>query len=211
MVHNYEFAMSQGYNNVFMIPNVFAKWSKEEIDALQNGLKGITKILLNDLRQGKRIGFSPITDMFDRVKRINFAEKNNNFRDHAKGHIGYGRCGIGANKFASVGPGGVLYSCQELVGNGEIGAEFIIGNIYTGVENEKRWDIINRFDPRNVISSSGKTCKECKFNKICDGFCLINNYFATGDMNIVPEIACTWYQMLLESNLYNQYDGARKK
>jgi radical SAM protein with 4Fe4S-binding SPASM domain len=198
MLHNFEFALSQGYNNVFMIPNVFVDWFEEEVQALQDGVGLIADIELMRLRKGQRIALNPLAETFSKIKRINQAEEANAFRDQAKNHPAFGRCGMGANRFASVGPGGVLYSCQELVGNDNHGKEFIIGNIYTGVDEQKRRDIINRFDPRNVISTSGKTCKDCKLNRICEGGCVINNYFATGNLNVMPEIMCIWNQTLLE-------------
>lgn len=198
MLHNYQFAIAQGYNNVFMIPNVFSGWTDAEKQALKDGVGLIADVEMMRLREGKKIVLNPLAESIGKIMRINKAEKENAFRDQAKDHPAFGRCGMGANRFASVGPSGVLYSCQELVGNDNHGKEFIIGNIYTGVDEQRRWDIINRFDPRNVISTSGKPCKNCKLNRICEGGCVINNYFATGDLNIMPEIMCIWNQTLLE-------------
>lgn len=198
MVHNFEFAIGQGYTNVFYIPNCFTEWDEEEITALKDGLALIADIEVERLRKGENILLNPLAETFPKIARINNGEKEDAFRDHAKKHPAFGRCGMGANRFASIGPTGILYSCQELVGNDDYGKEFIIGDIYRGPDEKKRWDIIKRFDPRNVISSSGKTCKDCKLNRICDGGCVANNFFATGDMNIMPEILCIWYQTLLE-------------
>lgn len=198
---NFKFAIEMGYTNVFMIVNVFTKWNEEEKEELKKQIKMLADIYMDQIRKGKKVDFNPFNDMFGRIKRIDNAEELNLFRNQSINHIGFGRCGIGATKFASVGMSGNLYSCQELVENPELGDKFLIGNIYTGVDNEKRMDIINQFDPRNVIRSDNKPCKGCLMNKICDGACLINNYLANGDLNIMPEILCLYYQILLDEAL----------
>ena len=96
---------------------------------------------------------------------------------------------------------GKLYSCQELVENPELGDYFEIGNIYDGVDNKKRWNIINKFNPRNIIRSDGKTCRDCSMNQICNGGCLINNYLATENLEIVPSIMCDFYQECINQQL----------
>lgn len=201
IANNYKFAINKGYTNVFMIVNVFAKWNKKERIELKKQIKKVADIYMDLLRDGKVVDFNQFNDMYRKIKQIDRAEKNNSFRDQAKGNPGFGRCGIGATKFASIGPTGTLYSCQELTENPIFGNKFSIGNIYDGVDEDKRWSIINQFDPRNVIRSDGKTCTGCLINKVCDGSCLINNYLANGDMLIMPEILCLYYQIVLDESL----------
>lgn len=140
--------------------------------------------------------------MFHKIKRINYAKKNGYFRNENANLLGFGRCGIGANKFANVGTDGTLYSCQEIVGNKSKSGMFIIGDIYKGEDNKARLNLIHKFDPRKVECSDGiEVCKQCKFNPICDGACLINNYLVTGNLNIMPSILCYYYSLLLDETI----------
>lgn len=60
---------------------------------------------------------------------------------------------------------------------------------------------MNKFDPRNVRRNDDKTCRDCYLNKICDGACSINNYLATGDLEIMSSILCDFYQIMINEQL----------
>ena len=199
--HNFKFALDNGYANVFGLVNVFEEWKKEEEDILKDQVRQIADLYMDYIREGKEISYNPINEMFSEIKKANRAEENGEFRDQGINFPGFGRCGIGASKFGSIGPSGDVFSCQELVENPKFGDTFTIGNIYTEIDEEKRWEIIEKFDPRNVIRSDGQSCLGCRLNKVCHGHCLINNYLANGDLNIMPAILCSWYQMLFEEAL----------
>ena len=134
--------------------------------------------------------------MFSKITKIKEAEEKNQFRIAGEGLLGYGRCGLGASKFASIGTDGALYSCQEMCDNDDQGLPFVIGDIYQGTDNQKRLLIINQFDTKKVSSTEDMACETCPFNLICDGACSINNYFANGDLNRMPAILCFYYQCL---------------
>jgi uncharacterized protein len=194
--NTHKFAIDNGYTNVFTIVNVFTAWSQEEKAELKKQIRMTVDYYLELLGKGKEVSFSPFGTMFQKMKQINQAITNNQFRTTGEGMLGFGRCGLGASKFASVGTDGTLYSCQEMCDNDERGGFFQIGNIYEGENNEKRMAVINEFNPKIVHSTEYMECKECPFNMICDGACTINNYFATGDLNVMPSILCYYYQCL---------------
>lgn len=196
--NNHKYAIEKGFNNVFNIVNVFSEWSDEEKRELKHQINLLGEYYFNLLKKGKKIRFSPLDTMFKKLKYIEEAEQKNYYRNKGKNFLGYGRCGIGAGRSASVGTDGTLYSCQEMVGNREKGKIFIMGDIYNGVDNRARLDLINQFSPQKVMSTDGKnSCNTCILNNVCDGACLINNYFVTGDLNIMPSILCFYYQTLL--------------
>ena len=197
--NNHKFAVENGFKSVFNIVNVFTNWNEDEKKELKKQIYLLGEYYAKLKLSKSNICFSPFDEMFSKINRIKEAEKNNLFRTSGEGLLGFGRCGIGASKFASVGTDGTLYSCQEMVGNRESGNNFIIGDIYNGLNNKSRLNIIHKFNPKKVTSSAGKhACEVCKLNNICDGACLINNYFVSNDLNIMPSILCYYYQQLLE-------------
>lgn len=203
--NTHKFAIEHGYKNVYTIVNVFANWNEEERLELKKQIRLTADYYLELLENGTKVGFSPFGSMFQKIKQVEKATSNNNFRTQGEGLLGFGRCGLGASKFASVGTDGILYSCQEMCDNEEKGGFFQIGNIYDGEDNLKRMAIINEFNPKNVHSIEGMKCNTCPLNMICDGACTINNYFATGDLNTMPSIICYFYQCLyLEAERINK-------
>lgn len=201
MADNYAFAISKGYNNVFMIPNIFAEWSLDEKKELEVQLTKIADIYMDTIRKGKPVSFSGFRDSFKKINKINQAEHRQSFRDTAINIPAYGKCGLGATKYASVGASGTLYSCQELTESPTLGDKFSIGNIYTGVDESKRRMIIEKFDPRMVSRSDGVPCSDCLLYRVCDGGCTINNYLANGDLNIMSDVLCLYYQLTLNQSI----------
>lgn len=201
MAHNYQFAAELGYTNTFMIPNAFADWNEIERFELENQIHKIADIYMDYLRKDREVVFSHFNTALRDIKVINAVARNKEYRNVAKDRAGRGRCGIGATQYASVGASGTLYSCQELSENPDIGDKFTMGNIYDGVNDELRWKIINMYTPEKIKSSGDYKCEECLYDDICHGGCLINNYFANGDMNIMPEIMCHFYQTVLKETI----------
>ncbi|WDV47884.1 radical SAM protein [Clostridiaceae bacterium M8S5] len=196
---NHKFAIDKGFTSIFNIINIFAEWNSEQREELKRQVDKLGNYFYDLIDQGNNVHFGPFDEMFGRLKEIKIAEEENIYREFASDVLGYGRCGIGASRFASIGTDGTLYSCQEMVGNKEEGGMFVIGDIYNGEDNEARLNIIRQFHPHKVVSSAGKkACEQCRFNRICNGACLINNYFANEDLNIMPDLLCYFYQILLD-------------
>lgn len=198
---NHKFAYDQGYTNMFSIVNVFSEWSESEKAQLSEQITQVADFYLELLKAGKNFAIQPLESMFHKIRQVKEAEKNGQFRTAGEGLLAYGRCGLGASKFASVGTDGTLYSCQEMCDNDDQGLPFAIGDIYTGTDPEKRMSIIEQFDTKKVRSTEEMDCQTCPFYKICDGACTINNYFANNDLNIMPAILCFYYQCLYREAL----------
>lgn len=195
-VDNHRFAYKLGYTNMFSIVNVFAQWKVAEKALLSEQITEMANFYLETLRAGKPFGIQPFEGMFRKIGQIEKAKAHNQFRIAGEQLPAFGRCGLGAQRFASVGTDGRLYSCQEMCDNDDQGLPFVIGDIYEGADETKRWRIISEFDTKKVRCSAPDACKTCALNPICDGACAINNYFANGDLNIMPEILCYYYQCL---------------
>lgn len=199
MAHNYKFAIEQGYTNVFMIPNVFSEWTEEQVETLREQVKEIGEIYMDLLREDKHVAFNHFRDAFKDIKKINRASRLGEDRNQNKHLPARGRCGLGGTKYGSIGASGDVYSCQEMTENPELGDMFTIGNIYTGISDEKRLEISNKLKPETITRSDGKSCDDCLYNKICSGDCTINNYFANENVNIMSALMCEYKQIVLQT------------
>jgi uncharacterized protein len=195
----YKFAVELGYNNIFCIPNNLSVWSQEEMDHLVKQLRDLYDYWMDLFRQGIEIDFQPLSRAFNEINRINSQLENNRHRDEMN-MPGYGKCGIGGTGFCSVSWEGKLYSCQEMVGNtNSYSDNFHIGDIYNGVNEEKRINMVNSFDVRNVRSEKPGRCETCLLNSICSGYCSLNNVIkSNGDPHILPEVSCVFYETLVK-------------
>jgi radical SAM protein with 4Fe4S-binding SPASM domain len=194
---NIKFAFDSGYTNTFSVPNVFTEWTDDQKEELKKQMRLFADYFINNVRQGKVLHLNPFDEKIKQINQIDRAFRNNQFRVGGENVPAYGRCGMGANKFASVGTDGTLFGCQELVGNKKDGSVFEIGDIYNGTDEEKRWKLINMFN-KKTVKGKNHECLKCKLNGICDGGCVANNYMVNGNINEMPEMLCFWYQLLLE-------------
>lgn len=197
--NNYKYAVEKGFRSIFNIVNVFAKWTEHEKQELKEAIDMLGDYYLEILRSGKKVSFNPFDDMLRKLNQIDNAEKFDTYRLSGDGLLGNGRCGLGAAGFASVGVDGKLYSCQEMVASKKHGQKFEIGDIFTGSDDLKRLEIARSFNVKNVMNENGiGKCIECRLDKICDGACVINNYFVTGSLFRMPDILCFYYNALLD-------------
>ena len=192
---NIQFAESLGFKSFFVIPNVFEEWPEDKKEILKNEITKYGDYYIDCMRNGKQpIIFSTFEGAFGEIKAINNAISNNQYRVSPRGKAN-GKCGLGSSKFASIHPNGNLYGCQEMTSNEGEKSIFYIGNIYTGVEDERRIALMELYDSADII---GSNCEACKYNRICDGGCVANNYLATGSLSHLPEMHCWWKQIMLD-------------
>jgi uncharacterized protein len=186
--HNMKFAVEQGYNNMFFIPNVFDEWTEEDKNILKNQLSLFGDYFIENARQGKIIHLNNLDKIFPKILEINNAFKKNLNRPLLN-H----KCGLGTGSGASIAPNGKIFACQEMVTNDDV---FLIGDIYKGEDIEKRKKLASMFNSQKVYGLND--CKDCKLDKICDGGCVANNYLWSKDLNRLPDMYCYWQQILLD-------------
>lgn len=192
---NIMFAKDNGFKNFFVIPNVFEEWSDEAKATLAEELNKYIDYYIDEYRSSRvPIAFSAMDDALRDIKRINYAVNNNSYRTLTNCSA-CGKCGLGANRYGSIHPNGNIYGCQEMTSNEGDESIFYIGNIYTGVEDDRRQALMDLFDSK---VSKGPNCDACKYDHICNGGCVANNYLLTGDMNIVAPVFCWWQQIVLD-------------
>lgn len=191
MYENYLFAEGKGYISVTMIPNVFEEWTAEDYEAMERGVDQIMEHIAEAKASGK-----PYAE-FSEVRKGDSC--GGDIRDSLRDQPACGTCGLGAARYGSIGASGDIYSCQEMTENADC-ADFKIGNIYTGVDDERREAIISRFHVDRVKSESEGRCESCKARHVCSGGCTINNYFKTGSLETVPEAYCRWTEAMVKAN-----------
>ena len=194
---NIVFADNCGFKTFFVIPNVFQNWTELEWNSLKEEMRKYSNYVIECYQANKSlIHFSEYRLQLQKIKKINQAIDDQSFRVECDSCY---KCGLGASRFASIHPNGEVYACQEMTSQGNINNPFWIGNIYTGILDEKRRALMTLFHKDKVY---GLNCEDCPLNRICDGGCVANNYLVTGDVNHVPNTFCNWQQLLLSEGIY---------
>lgn len=196
---NIKFAVEQGFNNMFFIPNTFYEWDNNNKKILKEQMRLYSNYFIDNCRNNKIIHLNNLNEMFNKIIKINNNCSKNTGRC-LPDIPGQGRCGLSAGCAAAVGTDGILYGCQELSSYKDSNI-FIIGDIYSRADNQRRLNLANRFDIKKV-SNVSKTCESCKLNTICDGGCAANNYLINGDINMLSDMYCYWLQILLDEAIY---------
>ncbi|WP_311564296.1 radical SAM/SPASM domain-containing protein [Peptoniphilus duerdenii] len=194
MYENYLWAKDIGYKSCTMIINVFEEWTEEDYRELARNLSKIMTYIENN---DDSIEFTEVSKYKRDLELLESGEAGNK-RVQLCNTEGCGNCGLGAGRFASCSASGNLYSCQEMTENEDCD-DFIIGNIYDGVDDEKRYEVISRYHISKVESSKVGRCESCSLKLICNGGCVINNYFKNGDLNVMSEPLCVYSEMCFES------------
>lgn len=204
MYENYLWAKNIGYKSCTMIINVFATWTEEDYRELARNLNKIMTYIENN---DDSIEFTEVSKYKRDLELLESGEAGNK-RVQLCNTEGCGNCGLGAGRYASCGASGNLYSCQEMTENADCD-DFIIGNIYTGVDDEKRYKVISRYHISKVESSKAGRCESCSLKQVCNGGCVINNFFKNGDLNVMSEPLCIYQEMCFES--YNKLKKGKVK
>jgi len=183
-----------GFKAGFIMPNVFEPWSKMDKDIFAENLRLYTDYIISEFKNEK----SPIVlrnyrDAFRLIPQINLAIEQKMFRPEQLSGIKT-RCGLCMSTSAAVSYNGELYSCLEQEGN----EEFHLGNIFTGIDEDKRNKLIAKWDGSLKLDK----CKECKLNRICNYGCVSKNYTLCGHFNIPPDLYCWWENLFLDEAIY---------
>lgn len=196
---NIMFAERHKYKTFFTTPNIFQKWNDDSKYELANQIKMYSDYYINSYRCGRSpIKFTSMEETMKRICDINTASSKGDYRK-APYCCGEGKCGMSSNRFCGVSPDGMIYSCQEMTSNVSSDSIFYIGNLFDGIDNKKRAALVEMYCPEKA---TGLNCKECKYDRVCDGGCVANNYFINGDIHINQPDYCWWRQLLLDNAIY---------
>jgi len=198
LFENIRFAEESGFRYFFAIPDAFQVWSEKDRSTLKAELRKYADYYIGCYRTGKKPPeFSTLETAFRDIRAINAASDNPR-RCGVKCSAG-GKCGLGAGRFAAIHPDGSVYGCQEMTSNAGEQSIFCIGSIYDGIDEDRRKALMALFDGQAV---TGGDCAACRYDRICDGGCVANNYLIAGDLCTVPEVCCWWKQTVLDEAIY---------
>lgn len=197
LYENYLWGEEQGFTNCAFILNSEGDWTEKKVQIFKDQLDQVAKHIIEAEKAGEK--YMAYNEFDSKKKEYRMLQRidENYFRDDGQDRPACGTCGLGASVFASIGSSGDIYSCQEMTENPDHN-EFIIGNIYTGMNEEKRIELANSFNARNVRSEEEGRCKRCKLNPICNGGCVLHNFWNSGTLDIMPKITCQMYEYYLE-------------
>lgn len=198
LFENYLWAEQMGYRQMTGIVNVFEDWTDDELKVLENELNKIVDYIVEKKKNNEF--YVKYSEMDNMKEQANLIKDPNYYRSKKADIVGCGNCGIGCTGYGSVGATGDLYSCQEMTENKEC-KDFIIGNIYTGVDDKKRLEIASKFHHHKVKSSEDGRCEKCMLNQVCDGGCAINNYFKYKNLNVADRAYCFYKEQCLKGFL----------
>ena len=192
---NIMFAKNNGFKSFFIVPNVFEEWSEDKKNIFKLEFDKYINYYIEEYRNGNTpIDFSTLNRALKDIKKINNAISKNQYRS-LKQCSACGKCGLGSGKSASIHPNGNIYGCQEMTSNEGDKSIFYIGNIYTGVEDDRRIRLMEAFDS---TVATGMNCESCRYNRICSGGCVANNYLINNSLSINPPMYCWWQQVVLD-------------
>ena len=197
LYENYLWGEKKGFKNEALIINPFAAWQEEHYEILESEIRKVTEHIKEARKEGKPyMRFEELHKMKTEYELLQKIE-GSYYRDSNKDLPACGRCGLGATRYGSIGSTGNIYSCQEMTENEEC-SDFIIGNIYEDFSDDKRLELANSFNTKNVKSEKKDRCKDCLLDKICDGGCSINNYFKNKKLDIASEPWCRYKEILIQ-------------
>lgn len=193
---NIMFARDNGFKKFYVVPNVFENWTEDQKATLKHELDKYVDYYIDEYRDGKTpIEISSLNDAFKDIKKINYAVSHDQHRT-LRQCSSCGKCGLGSTKSASIDPNGNIYGCQEMTSNEGEQSIFYIGDIYIGVNEERRTALMKAFDD---IEATGVNCSSCRYDRICNGGCVANNYMINGSLSVNPPMYCWWQQTLLDA------------
>lgn len=187
-----------GFSDLHIIPNLFIgsgkSWRPEDFELARDQLSMIKDYIISTFEEDEvPIVFRTLADMFPRIVLAHHSQQTGHHRV-AKCCQPDRRCGIGVLKNVVFDIEGNIFSCQHGSDISDTTNPLYLGDINTGVLEDRRLNLLDMNS--RPISSESINCTNCPIYDVCTGGCVPNNYVVTGDFNIVPESYCLWTQEL---------------
>lgn len=185
LYENYLYAISLGYESIFFINDSFCKWTPEEEKLCDEQKMKIAQHYVESWRKNNKapIMLSAVEKCFGNIVAEREREKNGLPKLVL---FSNSKCGYGQSAGGAISTNGDIYGCQEMTSNDPL---FRIGNIYTGLNEEKRKELARIFD-EDPVKRGDMPCEECPACSVCNGGCLANNYMQTGKFNTCSHGHC---------------------
>jgi uncharacterized protein len=166
--HVVDYLASLGTINIFLSPNISARWTKEEANILPKIYNIIGEKYMDFYRDGVPRYISLIDSKIAVILR--------------GGYKLIERCRMGKGEYAFT-PSGNIYPCERLIGSDE-GKEHCLGNINEGGNFQNLCKAISN-------DAVNEECLACSLKDYCMNWCGCTNYYSTGNYNIVSPFICS--------------------
>jgi len=163
MASNLEFFINHGVKEVTFNFNYFDNWDDDSLLKLKKQYEKISDIYIRELKKGNRIAVYPID-----TKMTFLLVKNRQCVD---------RCNLNRT---CVDSDGSFYPCIQFVGK----EKYKIGDYKTGVNNNKRYELIKTRNTSKVV------CDNCALKRYCASGCGCIRFSTTNDIVEVTPLVC---------------------
>jgi uncharacterized protein len=165
-----DYLSALGVRNIYLNPNISARWTRKEADMFSNIYASIGKKYIDFYCEGKPVYISLIDSKISVILR--------------GGYKSLEKCKMGNREFAFA-PSGNIYPCERLIGSDD-GKIHCLGNINEGfIPKEKYKTTLN---VSNVAAN--KECQICGLKDYCMNWCSCTNYFSSGSYSVVAPYIC---------------------
>jgi uncharacterized protein len=162
-----DYLSSLEVRNIYLNPNISARWTKKDADMLPYIYSVIGKKYMDFYRQGDPRYISLIDSKIAVILRGGYRPME--------------RCRMGKGEFAFA-PSGNVYPCERLIGS-DNGKTHCLGNINNG------FTIGNTCNAASNTASN-RECTACGLKEYCMNWCGCTNYYSTGRYDIVSPFIC---------------------
>jgi uncharacterized protein len=170
-----EYLYALGFRYLVVSLNYAGSWDDRALLSLKRQYKLLARMYEKMTLEERKFYFSPFE-----VK----------LASHIKGATALcNRCILGKRQ-VSVAPDGTIYPCVQFVKDGVSNKEFSIGDVWKGIDEEKRNNLYELSQKRNEI------CQVCALNERCNNDCSCLNWQSTGMINEVSPVLCEHERML---------------
>lgn len=128
-------------------------WTDEKFDQFLESAFSMSYTMYSDITHGRHVTviqplLASITDyLMNDEDKIRYSNK---------------RCGLGTNT-AGITPDGKIVGCQEHGTYDDPNDIFLIGDIYNGIDFEKRQRLLDMYEEGFKKADSNEKCQTCKF------------------------------------------------
>lgn len=197
---NYTFAIEQGFQNIFMMPNCRDEWTLEQKTTLKNELGKIFALIDWCYSNGlEPIAFSSIDDAYINMLKHDL-QAYHHFIPELNIQRNFMRCGMGTT-FGSIGYDGSIFGCQEQTSKSKNNI-FYLGNIFTNqIETERHKTLLIEYNKKAISQCENiELCNKCSLRNVCFGFnCPSSSYDLSNNFTSSKEIDCLWHQWIFNN------------
>ena len=171
-----EFLINRGFKYLIVSLNYAGDWKDHHLKELKKQYQKLAKLYEKWTLAQKKFYFSPFE-----VK----------FASHIKGEDSLcHRCHLGM-KQVSVAPDGDIYPCVQFVGDSVSNKDFSIGNVWDGINENKRRILYDHSRELN------EACEDCAIRERCNNTCSCLNWQTTGSIIEISPVLCETERLLV--------------